>query len=43
MTLSAFLAFTTYGLMRSNLIEQRYGASRQALTHAQSCRSSATR
>ena len=36
MTLSAFLAVTTYGLVRSNLIEQRYSASRQAAyTHAQ--------
>jgi two-component system sensor histidine kinase MtrB len=36
LTLSAFLAFTTYGLVRSNLIEQRYAASRQAAyTHAQ--------
>src|SRR3954471_24005129 len=34
--LSAFLAFTTYGLVRSNLIEQRYASSRQAAyTHAQ--------
>jgi signal transduction histidine kinase len=34
--LSVFLAFTTYGLVRSNLIEQRYAASRQAAyTHAQ--------
>ena len=30
LTLSAFLAVTTYGLVRSNLIEQRYAASRQA-------------
>src|SRR4029079_14762123 len=30
LTLSAFLAVTTYGLVRSNLIEQRYVASRQA-------------
>src|SRR4051794_28549764 len=30
LTLSAFLAFTTYGLVRSNLIEQRYAVSRQA-------------
>ena len=29
LTLSAFLAITTYGLVRSNLIEQRYAASRQ--------------
>ena len=36
MTLSAFLAVTTYGLVRSNLIEQRYSASRQAAyTNAQ--------
>jgi signal transduction histidine kinase len=36
LTLSAFLAVTTYGLVRSNLIEQRYSASRQAAyTHAQ--------
>ena len=28
MTLSAFLAVTTYGLVRSNLIEQRYSTSR---------------
>ena len=28
LTLSAFLAVTTYGLVRSNLIEQRYAASR---------------
>jgi signal transduction histidine kinase len=36
LTLSAFLAITTYGLVRSNLIEQRYSASRQAAyTHAQ--------
>jgi two-component system sensor histidine kinase MtrB len=30
LTLSAFLAVTTYGLVRSNLIEQRYAANRQA-------------
>src|SRR5215207_9534825 len=30
LTLSTFLAVTTYGLVRSNLIEQRYAASRQA-------------
>jgi two-component system sensor histidine kinase MtrB len=36
LTLSAFLAITTYGLVRSNLIEQRYAASRQAAySHAQ--------
>ncbi|MET0577940.1 MAG: HAMP domain-containing sensor histidine kinase, partial [Ilumatobacteraceae bacterium] len=36
LTLSAFLAVTTYGLVRSNLIEQRYSASRQAAYyHAQ--------
>ncbi len=36
LTLSAFLAVTTYGLVRTNLIEQRYSASRQAAgTHAQ--------
>ncbi len=36
LTLSAFLAVTTYGLVRSNLIEQRYSASRQAAySHAQ--------
>jgi two-component system, OmpR family, sensor histidine kinase MtrB len=36
LTLSAFLAITTYGLVRSNLIEQRYSASRQAAySHAQ--------
>src|SRR4051794_18991857 len=29
LTLSAFLAVTTYGLVRSNLIEQRYTANRQ--------------
>ncbi|MET0579613.1 MAG: HAMP domain-containing protein, partial [Ilumatobacteraceae bacterium] len=35
LTLSAFLAVTTYGLVRSNLVEQRYSASRQAVyTHA---------
>ncbi len=34
--LSAFLAFTSYGLVRSNLIEQRESASRElAYTHAQ--------
>ena len=36
LTLSAFLAVTTYGLVRSNLIEQRYAANRQAAySHAQ--------
>ncbi|HEU4840553.1 MAG TPA: histidine kinase dimerization/phospho-acceptor domain-containing protein, partial [Ilumatobacteraceae bacterium] len=36
LTLSAFLAVTTYGLVRSNLIEQRYSTSRQAAySHAQ--------
>src|SRR4051812_12832520 len=30
LTLSAFLAVTTYGLVRSNLIDQRYAANRQA-------------
>ena len=36
LTLSAFLAITTYGLVRSNLLEQRYSASRQAAySHAQ--------
>lgn len=36
LTLSAFLAVTTYGLVRSNLIEQRYSANRQAAySHAQ--------
>ena len=30
LTLSAILAVTTYGLVRSNLIEQRYSVSRQA-------------
>jgi signal transduction histidine kinase len=36
LTLSAFLAVTTYGLVRSNLIEQRYATNRQAAySHAQ--------
>ncbi len=36
LTLSAFLAITTYGLVRSNLIDQRDSSSRQAAyTHAQ--------
>src|SRR5215216_4041936 len=36
LTLSAFLAVTTYGLVRSNLIEQRYITNRQAAySHAQ--------
>src|SRR5215207_1005423 len=30
LTLSAFLAVTTYGLVRSNLLDQRYAANRQA-------------
>jgi signal transduction histidine kinase len=36
LTLSAFLAVTTYGLVRSNLIEQRYSTNRSAAySHAQ--------